>query len=266
MDTFPGDDAADRWDELLTAAEKDLQTEIDHYFSAVTNASAKELTGNEFTFSTEALSELAGATDQAKIDFMLANLDQVKALIAQRMKDVYDASVAGAYANAIAETDKDFGGVGHFTDNDLEIFKQTKTNDSIWFRLESQAAAIKVHDALVRYAITGSALSLKAFELPEVMDKTKLSKYGGTIIRTSVSSFYRQAKFLRGANAGVKKYKYGGPKPLRPFCDSHWGKIYPVTEIVNMSNGQTRAGSVMLTMGGYNCRHRWIPILSNSDE
>jgi hypothetical protein len=262
---FPGDDAADRWDELLALAEKDLTAEINKFYGDVMSANVDALSASDFNFTSESLKALAEGTDQAKIDFMTQNLYQVQQMIAGKLKDTYNGAVSGAYANAIAETDKDFNGAGSFTPADLEIFKKTRTNDSVWFNVESDQAAKMVHDALIRYAITGSALSLKTFELPEIMDSTKLSRYGSTIIRTSVSSFYRQAHFLRGANAGVKRYKYGGPAPLRPFCSQHYGKTYKVTDIVQMNNGQTRQGSVMLTMGGCNCRHRWIPVIGNSE-
>ncbi|GIV82211.1 MAG: hypothetical protein KatS3mg051_1565 [Anaerolineae bacterium] len=56
--------------------------------------------------------------------------------------------------------------------------------------------------------------------------------------------------------AGVTRFKYVGPPPLREFCRKHWQKTYTWEEIQQLDNGQGLPAWVY--GGGWNCRHRWI--------
>jgi hypothetical protein len=45
---------------------------------------------------------------------------------------------------------------------------------------------------------------------------------------------------------------------VRPFCREHLGRVYTRDEIAELDNGQLP--NVLLTGGGYNCRHVWTEI------
>jgi hypothetical protein len=63
------------------------------------------------------------------------------------------------------------------------------------------------------------------------------------------SSFRGSAEFL----------KYVGPAPQRPFCVSHYERVFRLSEIETMTNDFGEPAYAYC--GGYNCTHRWIPIM-----
>ncbi len=54
-------------------------------------------------------------------------------------------------------------------------------------------------------------------------------------------------------------FRYEGPGTERPFCVDHLNKVYSLNEVSRMQNhfGQP----AFAYCGGYNCRHRWSPVL-----
>ena len=95
-------------------------------------------------------------------------------------------------------------------------------------------------------------------------------------IRTEISTSLRavgQAFSNRLATRrGVQSFYYLGPfdQKTRPFCtaliSSRNQAIYTIEEIRTLDNGQGL--DVFLNGGGYNCRHRWIPLdrIDNLDD
>jgi hypothetical protein len=60
-------------------------------------------------------------------------------------------------------------------------------------------------------------------------------------------------------------YVFFGPVDvrLRPFCETHVGKVYSRAEIAELDNKQLP--NAFLTGGGYNCRHVWMRVPTASD-
>ena len=58
--------------------------------------------------------------------------------------------------------------------------------------------------------------------------------------------------------------RYEGPEPQRNFCKQHYNKIYKMEDVENMINdfGQP----AFAYAGGYNCRHRWVPVFGKIEE
>ncbi len=65
----------------------------------------------------------------------------------------------------------------------------------------------------------------------------------------------RQIKLLDAETGPGAMFMYIGPvdKVTRPFCLQHVGRVYTRARIARLSNGQLP--DVLLTGGGYNCRH-----------
>lgn len=82
---------------------------------------------------------------------------------------------------------------------------------------------------------------------------------------TAVAGFDRTARMRGAVDAGVELFRYEGPRTnLRPFCRDtieRNGGIYTLAEIQRMDNGQGLP--VENYCGGYNCRHRWVPIVQS---
>ena len=77
-------------------------------------------------------------------------------------------------------------------------------------------------------------------------------------MNTGIDSFYRTTNALRGAQAGIERWRYDGPTPERLFCKDIFQKVFTTDEISEMDNGQI--GDVFYYGGGYNCRHFWTPV------
>lgn len=58
--------------------------------------------------------------------------------------------------------------------------------------------------------------------------------------------------------------RYEGPEPGREFCKIHYNKIYKLEDVKEMTND---FGQPAFTYcGGYNCRHRWVPVFGKTEE
>lgn len=76
-----------------------------------------------------------------------------------------------------------------------------------------------------------------------------------TEIHTAQAALDRASTLESSIAAGYEFFRYSGPGGGRKFCAQHVGKVYHISEIREMNNGQGL--SVEYNCGGYNCRHRW---------
>lgn len=78
-----------------------------------------------------------------------------------------------------------------------------------------------------------------------------------TIYDTSVSAYSRQVEQLHATGEADELFLYAGPADsrTREFCADRVGKVFSRAEIDEMDNGQLP--DVMISGGGYNCRHTW---------
>lgn len=85
-----------------------------------------------------------------------------------------------------------------------------------------------------------------------------------TLFDTQSSIYGRQITALSTENLGPSQpFLYTGPIDgrTRDWCLSRVGKVYTRTEIEQMDNGQLP--NPFLSGGGYNCRHTFIPVVSD---
>jgi hypothetical protein len=87
-----------------------------------------------------------------------------------------------------------------------------------------------------------------------------------TLYDTAVSTYTRQVEQLHASGAAEELFVYVGPadSAMREFCRKHIGKVYPRESIDEMDNGQLP--NVLLTGGGYQCRHTWKRVSVLDDE
>lgn len=91
----------------------------------------------------------------------------------------------------------------------------------------------------------------------------KLQSQADTIIRTTMSEVHRTSTMLLGNELGIDKYKYYGPDDglTREFCREILEGDKPIRtmdEWLSLDNGQI--GNAATNGGGYNCRHRLVPV------
>lgn len=92
-------------------------------------------------------------------------------------------------------------------------------------------------------------------ELAAVTDVS--TRQARTLHDTAVSSYGRSVEQLGLPGEGSDRFLYIGPDDTetRPFCEDRVGQVFTRDEISEMDNGQLP--NVLLTGGGYNCRHAW---------
>lgn len=87
-----------------------------------------------------------------------------------------------------------------------------------------------------------------------------------TVYDTAVSTYSRQVDHLHATGQPDEAFLYVGPVDgkARPFCLDRVGKVYSRAQIDRMDNGQLP--NVMVTGGGYNCRHAFKRVSVLDDE
>jgi hypothetical protein len=101
----------------------------------------------------------------------------------------------------------------------------------------------------------------------DVADMLDVSdKIARQVYDTAISSFSRQVALLGATGEPTEEFVYVGPNDhrTRPFCAGLIGDVYEREAIDKMDNGQLP--NVMLTGGGWNCRHQWRRITSLDRE
>lgn len=91
--------------------------------------------------------------------------------------------------------------------------------------------------------------------LADVLDNSFAQAH--TIYDTAVSIWARQVDQLKASGDPDERFLYVGPvdKKTRPFCLKYVGQVLTRATIDGLDNGQLP--NVLLTGGGYNCRHQW---------
>lgn len=86
-----------------------------------------------------------------------------------------------------------------------------------------------------------------------------------TLYDTTTATFGRVMEQQDSTGAADELFLYAGPvdAKMRPFCADHIGKVYTRDAIVRLDNGQNL--DVLLTAGGYNCRHVWMRLSDFSE-
>ncbi|APF16977.1 hypothetical protein Calab_1514 [Caldithrix abyssi DSM 13497] len=80
-----------------------------------------------------------------------------------------------------------------------------------------------------------------------------------TEINTTQAALDRLARIEQIKQSGAKYVRYAGPTgTVRPFCVRHIGGVYRIEEIEGKLNRFRQPA--LYYMGGYNCRHRWVPM------
>jgi len=87
-----------------------------------------------------------------------------------------------------------------------------------------------------------------------------------TVYDTAVTIWARQVDQIKATGAPDELFIYMGPvdQKVRPFCREYVGKVLTREDIDQLDNEQLP--NVLLTGGGYNCRHQWKRVTKFDDE
>lgn len=110
---------------------------------------------------------------------------------------------------------------------------------------------------VVRDGVLGGAPAPVLLErLAETLDR-EVSEVR-TLYDTATATFGRVMEQQASEGAADELFLYAGPvdAKMRPFCADQIGKVYTREAIGQLDNGQRL--DVLLTCGGWNCRHVWM--------
>ena len=93
-----------------------------------------------------------------------------------------------------------------------------------------------------------------------------LRRYATTYATDSINQFSASLTIATANEVGVEKFRYRGDviRDSREFCRTHVNQEYTRDEIDRIWSGSWAGkspGDPFIVRGGYNCRHRWIPVI-----
>jgi hypothetical protein len=161
-----------------------------------------------------------------------------------------------------------------FSGDDKAFFSSLQLNAA-----DSLGAVVDIAGALAQQKALFSVGGPKMTDLAELLsDRLQQTlPAAARLADTAITVFYRSvsergfAVVEKGLPLAQLRYRYWGPddKLTRPFCRHlvESGKTYSREEIDLMNNHQFPVGTVMLTCGGFRCRHSWLmaPLVPNPD-
>ena len=142
----------------------------------------------------------------------------------------------------------------------LDAFRQLKLNEL----LEVTAGTMRrVEQTLLRGIVGAQDRGELLNEL--VADLEVSLPNARTIYDTALSEFSRIAVTSTATGAADEAFMYSGPIDglTRPFCLERVGRVFVREAIDAMDNLQL--DNTLITGGGYNCRHTWLPIPAEDD-
>ena len=194
-----------------------------------------------------------------RMEFLASQEQAIKNAYQTGMNDLYLGSMRGSYGAGIDQALDELEAnsiPGTFDQDDLQNFADIRRTNTSLYTSDSTRDSDVLFGSLRNWGLTQTLTSTNPFDFN--YKSLKNVKHGSTVVDTQVNAFFRTTNFVAATNAGVKRFRYVGPSPERPFCDRIIGKVFTVDQINNLDNGQT--SNVFATGGGFNCRHRWVAI------
>ncbi len=138
--------------------------------------------------------------------------------------------------------------------HDLKLRELLEVPDAVLRRVE-QTLLRGIVGAQDRAELLNELVEQLELTLPQVR----------TIYDTALSEFSRIAVVSTTPGRPEDAFLYEGPIDglTRPFCLERVGKVYSRAAIDAMDNGQL--DNTLITAGGYNCRHTWVPVAEGSE-
>jgi len=151
---------------------------------------------------------------------------------------------------------------------DLEILKKLQELDLAALYSQGEALDNAIKKALVNGIASGSNYDDMIGNISDTLlgageTTGMLAKYADTYLRTSLFGLSRMVdKEIYEKAGGYSKYLYVGPidKRTREFCIEHVGNSYTEAEIEQFPNENDSGLDPWFSPGGWNCRHRLIPV------
>lgn len=117
----------------------------------------------------------------------------------------------------------------------------------------------RVRAAILRMQRTNAPIADLEAEVSDALDLTERETV--TLVDTTLMGADRGVSVGQGVEAGRQWFMYDGPLDdlTRPWCLPRVGRLFRVAELDEDEN-DTGPQPPSVYGGGWNCRHRWIPI------
>jgi len=122
---------------------------------------------------------------------------------------------------------------------------------SISQRALSNIGSIVQESALIPMSLNTMAEKLKT-ETNVMLGQAK------TLVNTGLAQVQRKSLVSQAQEDSLFLYEGANDSATRPFCKAIVGKVFTKKQIAKLNNKQGLG--VLLNGGGYNCRHRWLPV------
>ncbi len=111
----------------------------------------------------------------------------------------------------------------------------------------------------MRGAVTGKVKTVEVIDGLRAKMDTDMKRYARTQVETTMQTMDQVTINAITADLGLDVFIYAGPDDIiaRPFCHAMVNRAFPTEAIAHSSNGQIP--NVMISRGGWNCRHRLRP-------
>ena len=200
---------------------------------------------------------------QQKMTILIANRLQIIEEIRKAGTESFNLTTSGVYAKEFKASNSFFKQAGiatTFLKTDLSAFKEIPIGALQKIVSYGHIDGTDIYGELLKYSLDGNCKALERGLLSN-LNKLKISRYGGTITNTSISTFNRTVTGTKAIRAGVKEFEYAGPPPQRAWCNDVGVGTVLTREQIEGLPPNIGGMDPFYTAGGWNCKHRWVPVL-----
>ena len=183
--------------------------------------------------------------------------------IAAELAGRYDSEVKAVQNRAVADAERQYAWVRERTVEPEKLAASAELVKQAHAGFATVAGQVErgVASAVTK-AVAGGATRKQVEELLSAQFR-KEARHAYTIANTGIAAIDRTAALALGFEAGVFHKRYSGAAPERPKCKAWHGRVFTLTQINNLDNGQGL--SAMIYCGGYNCVHWWEDVLTGKE-
>lgn len=206
--------------------------------------------------------------EQGRLQSTAVNLGAARKIASELQRELAARGVGDLIQGAVDDMGDlaKYRGIGQTTVRRVEAATAWSAGNLEAFRTLKLAELADIPDTVVRQVervilngiVSAQSRSTLINELTDLLD-TSLPK-ATTLYDTALSEYSRLVVTATARGTSDEAFLFDGPidAKLRPFCAERVGKVFTRAEIDAMDNGQLP--NTLISGGGYNCRHTWIPL------
>jgi hypothetical protein len=167
---------------------------------------------------------------------------------------------------------KDAGISGAITRQDKSILKILSGDSYNQMSSLGNQYEVQISNKIYSGVLVGDSVEDMTQEISQLLvgGTDKAGRPMANHAKTIATTGYREADSIilekKGEEFGIEKWEYAGSliKDSRKWCMDHVGKTYTIEEIKEWNDRSWKGkkeGNPFVTRGGWNCRHRWLPVV-----